>query len=47
MQISIKEGQIEVILDYNNTCDNIHVYQQNMGIKESMKRKLLISEREI
>ena len=47
MQISIKESQIKVVLDYNKTCDNMHLCQQNMGTKKSMKRKLLTTEREI
>jgi hypothetical protein len=46
MQIIIKESQFKVILDYNKTCDNIDICQQNMGTKKSMKRKLL-TERQV
>ena len=43
--ISIKDSQIEVIMDYNKTLNNIR--QQNTGTKRCVKWKLLITEREM
>jgi hypothetical protein len=42
-----QRSQVKVILDYNKTCDNIRVRQQNMGTEGIYERKLLITERKI
>lgn len=41
MQIIIKESQIKVKFDYNKTCDNIHVCQQNAGTKRIYEKQII------